>query len=523
MRTRFALFNIVVVVLALVAIFPKLTLGDDKPLVIAFAGDAFTLDPHARNEKVSWNIQWHMYSQLVRFSPDLKILPDLAVSWKTLDDFTWEFKLRQGVKFHNGEPFNAEAAKFSVERARNWEKSQLRGQTPDYKELIAVDEYTLRMVTKRPEPEVLLQLTYISMVPPKYFSQNDPSFLATHPVGTGPYKFVEWVKDDHIELVRNDSWYGGKTDFEKVIFRPIPANPTRVAALVSREIDVCVDVSIPDIPRVEKNATTYISRSPSTRYIYLTFNVQSDKGGPAPEMTPGIPEGKPNPFKDVRVRKAIAHAIDVDEIIKYVMSGSAYPAAQPLTSYSPDFNPGIKRPAYDPELAKRLLKEAGYPNGFEANFDAPNDRYVNDQQIAEAIAGQLTKIGIKLKVVAQTKTVFFNKLEKSEFAMALLGMASPGWNTNMNLIYKERKGAYGNQNYGRFKDAALEKRIDEAVATVDPKKRIPLVRAIMADAVSTYYVIPLHYQESVVGFSKGVIGKPRLDETLYAFELKRAK
>jgi peptide/nickel transport system substrate-binding protein len=523
MRTRSALFDTVLVALALIAIFPQSTLGADKPLVIAYAGDAFTLDPHGRTEKVTWNIQWHMYGQLVRFSPDLKILPDLAVSWKILDDVTWEFKLRQGVKFQNGEPFNAAAAKYSIERARNWEKSELRGQTPDFKELIAVDDYTLRMVTKRPEPEVLLQLTYISMVPPKYFSEQDPAFLATHPVGTGPYKFVKWVKDDHIEMVRTDSWYGGKPDFEKVIFRPIPANPTRVAALVSREIDVCMDVSIPDIPRVEKNAATYVSRSPSTRYIYVTFNVHGDKGGPAPEMTPGIPEGKPNPFKDIRVRKAIAHAIDVDEIIKYVMSGSAYPASQPLTTYSPDFNPAIKRPGYDPELAKKLLKEAGYPDGFEANFDAPNDRYVNDQQIAEAIAGQLAKIGVKLKVLAQNKIVFFNKLGKGEFAMALLGMASPGWNTVMNQIFRERKGAYGMQNYGRFKDPALEKRMEEAIVTVDPKKRAPLVHAIMADVVSTYYVIPLHYQENVVGFSKSVIGKTRLDETLYAFELKKAK
>lgn len=215
-------------------------LAAEKPMVIGFEGDAATLDPHARNEATTTTIQRHTYEQLISLDASLKIQPDLAESWKLIDDNTWEFKLRKGVRFHNGEPFNASAAKYSLERCKTHPKSQYKYMVPDYKGIIAVDDYTLRFVTKEPTPELLIMLESVSMVPPKYFTDTEYGKLATTMVGTGPYKFVEWVKDDRITLVRHEGWHRSpKPDWEKVILRPIPENATRVAALITGEIDAC--------------------------------------------------------------------------------------------------------------------------------------------------------------------------------------------------------------------------------------------------------------------------------------------
>jgi peptide/nickel transport system substrate-binding protein len=503
---------------------PPIGLAAEKPLIIGFEGDAATLDPHARNETTTTTIQRHVYEQLISLDANLKIQPDLAVSWKLIDDNTWEFKLKKGVKFHNGEPFNAAAAKYSLERCKTHPKSQYKYMVPDFKEIVAADETTLRFVTKDPTPELLIMLESVSMVPPKYFAETEYGKLASTMVGTGPYKFVEWVKDDRITLVRHEGWHRSpRPDWEKVILRPIPENATRVAALITGEIDACWGVSIPDIPRVEKNKNTYLARCQSQRAMYVMGDVYTEKGGPAPNSNPGIPAGKPNPFKDFRVRKAIAHAINVDDIIKFVMEGSAYAATQLNGPYATGHNPNIKQPQYDPALAKKLLAEAGYPNGFEANFDTPNDRYINDQQVAEAIAAQLAKVGIRLKVISTPKAVFFPKVDRFESPFFLAGWGTLSWQGTMNAFFRQAKGSYGRTNRGRYHNPELEKKMDIANSIMDDAKRDKLRDAISAEIYSTYYVIPLYFQENVFGFSRKIKdAKARVDERLFAFELKRA-
>lgn len=501
-------------------------LAAEKPLVIGFEGDAATLDPHGRNETTTTTIQRHVYENLVGFDANLRIVPELAESWKLIDENTWEFKLRKGVKFHNGEPMNAAAVLYSLERCKTHPKSQYKHMVPDYKEIKIVDDHTIRFITKAPTPEALIMLENISIVPPKYFQewdQKDYTHLTRNMVGTGPYKFVEWVKDDRITLVANKDWWGKKVDFEKVILRSIPEAATRVAALLSGEIDACWGVSIPDIPRVERNKNTYVARCPSQRAIYVMFDLFAEKGGPAPGANPGIPAGKPNPFRDIRVRKAIAHAINVEEIIKFVMEGSAYPASQIISSYAFDYSKNIQRPSYDPALAKRLLAEAGYPNGFEANFDTPNDRYINDQQVAEAIAAQLAKIGVKLKVIATPKAVFFPKVDRYESPFFLAGWGTLSWQGTMNSFFREKKGTYGRNNRGRFSDPELEKKMDLSNSIMVDSQRQKIRDEIAEQIYGTYYVIPLYFQENVFGFTRRIKeGKARVDERLFAHELKKA-
>jgi peptide/nickel transport system substrate-binding protein len=505
---------------------PVVAWSQEKPLVIGFEGDAVTLDPHGRNETTTTTIQRHVYENLVGFDADLKIIPELAESWRLIDDHTWEFKLRKGIKFHNGEPLNAEAVKFSLERCKTHPKSQYKYAVPDYREIKILDDHTVRFVTKEPTPEALIMLESISIVPPKFFQEwdkKDHAHLTRNMVGTGPYKFVEWVKDDHITLTANKDWWGKKIDFEKVILRPIPEGATRVAALITGEIDACWGVPIPDIPRVEKNKGTYVSRVPSQRAIYVMCDVSAEKGGPPPKDNPGLPAGKPNPFRDFRVRKAIAHAINVDDIIKYVMEGSAYPATQIIGPYAFDYSKNLKRPKYDPELAKKLLAEAGYANGFEANFDTPNDRYVNDQQVAEAVAAQLAKIGIRLKVIATPKAVFFPKVDRFESPFFLAGWGTFSWQGTMNSFFRELKGTYGRNNRGRYANPELEKKMDISNAIMDEAKRQKLRDEIVEVIYGSYYVIPLYCQENVFGFTRRIKdGKARVDERLFAHELKKA-
>ena len=521
-------FSFVLVFLFLGWSIPPIGLAAEKPLIIGFEGDAATLDPHARSETTTTTIQRHVYENLIGFDENLKIVPELAESWKLIDDNTWEFKLRKGVKFHNGEPMNAAAVKFSLERCKTHPKSQYKHMIPDYKEIQIVDDNTIRLITKSPTPEALIMLENVSIVPPKMFQEwdkKDYSYLTRNMVGTGPYKFGEWVKDDRVTLVANKEWWGPKVDFEKVTLRPIPENATRVAALVTGEIDACWGVSIPDIPRVEKNKNTYVSRVPSQRTIYVMFDIHADKGGPAPNAQPGIAAGKPNPFKDFRVRKAFAHAINADDIIKYVMEGSAYPASQLASPYAVGHNKNIQRPKYDPELAKKLLSEAGYPKGLECNFDTPNDRYVNDQQVAEAIAAQLAKVGIRLKVIATPKAVFFPKVDRFESPFFLAGWGTISWQGTFNAFFREKKGGqFGHVNRGRFSDPELEKKMDIANSIMDDAKRDKLRNEIAEKIYATYYLIPLYYQENVFGFTKRIKdGKSRVDERLFAHELKRAQ
>ena len=511
-------------VMALGLLLPQMGFSADKPLVVAFRGDAARLDPHSRNETTTVTIQRHFYEPLVVFDMDLKPVPGLAESWKNIDTLTWEFKLRKGVTFTNGEPFNAAAAKFSLERCKTHKQSQYKYMVPDYDTITVVDDYTLLYKTKAPTPEMLVMLESVAMVPPKYFSEwdaKDWTHLNLNPIGTGPYKFVEWVKDDHLTMTANKDWWAGPVAFADVIIRPIPEDATRVAALISNEIDVCWGVPIQDIPRIEDNKSTSLSRAPSQRAIYIMFDVHSDKGGKAPEMQPGLPDGEPNPFKLFKVRKAVAHAINVDEIMKYVMEGSAYRASELNSKYVDGYNADLKPVKFDLELSKKLLAEAGFEKGFEFNFDCPNDRYINDQAVTEAIAHQLTKIGLKPKVVAQPKAVFFPKMNRYESPMFLAGWGTLSWQGTFNGFFKQKQAAVGRNNRGRYYDPEMEKRIDEANAEMDTAKRQALRGAVAKDIYETHFVIPLYYQENVIGFSDRVLGAARVDEKILAYELKK--
>lgn len=489
-----------------------------EELVIAFRGDAATLDPHMRNETTTITFQAHIFNYLMSYNADGQIVPELAESWKTVKDDVWEFKLRQGVKFHNGEPFNATQAAYSINRAKTHPKSQQVGQIVAVKEAKAVDETTLQVVTNGPAPMLLLGLSAIAMVPEGYIKQVGDDVFSQKPVGTGPYKFVEWKQNEYLKLEAWEGYWGPKPAFKKVKLRPIPDAATRVAALISGEIHVAESVNIDDIDRVKKDPKLAVLRTPSQRVIYLTMDYYRATGSPGSFL----PEQK-NPFLDKRVRRAVYHAINVDEIIQGVMGGAASPASQMIHPSSFGYNPDVKRLPYDPNKAKELLKEAGYANGFKVRLDAPNDRYINDKQIAEAIAGQLKKVGIEVVVNAVPKSKFFPDMDKGNFTMFLAGWGTQNISNTLNAIFhsKDAKKRTGGTNRAQYANPRVDALIEKADTTMDEKERLKLYQeAIRIIQDEDVVWVPLHYEEIIFGVDKRVTFKPRFDEYVFAWEMK---
>lgn len=256
------------------------------------------------------------------------------------------------------------------------------------------------------------------------------------------------------------------------------------------------------------------------RVIYLMFDVHNTKGGPAPNFQPGLPKGASNPFKNPKVRQAIAHAVNVEEIIEYVMEGGGYPATELIPAFVEGYNPKIKRAEFNPKLARKLLADAGYPNGFTANFDAPNDRYINDKLVAEAIAGQLLEVNINLNTITQPKAVFFPKVKAYKSPMFMAGWADESWAATMNRFFRVKTNKFGRNNRGRLNRPDLEKKIDTAEATLNAKKKIQLRQEVGAEFYGLNYILPLYYQENVMGVAKHVDAVVRQDEHIHAWNFR---
>ncbi|HEY8368962.1 MAG TPA: ABC transporter substrate-binding protein [Thermodesulfobacteriota bacterium] len=486
-------------------------------ITIANQGDAATLDGHMRNETTTQMIQLHVYDRLVVFDADVKLRPALATSWTRKDPTTWVFTLRSGVRFHNGEPFDASVAVWNLKRAKTHPNSQFKAYANLVAEARAIDPTTLEIKTPGPAPDLLTNLVQIMMLPPKYVEEKGDAHVARNPVGTGPYKFVEWVKDDRIVLEANPDYWGGKPAIDRVIFRPIPEDATRAAALVTGEVDVVWGVAVQDVPRIEAQPDLQILRSPTQRVIYLSFDMHRKTD------SPGVGPG-PNPFADVRVRRAIYHALDIDGIIKAVMGGSGAKATQFVTPPIFGYNPDVKPLPHDPARAKALLAEAGYPNGFAARLDCPNDRYVNDAALCEAVAGQLGKVGLRITPNAVPKAVFFPQIDRFETSFYLAGWGTLDTGATLQAVVQtnDPKKGTGRINRGRYSNAEVDALIERGRRTLDDKEREALYRSAIELAMREVAWVPLHQQEMILGAKKRFSFKPRFDEYIFAHEIRVA-
>ena len=501
-----------------------------KDLTVGLKSEPSSIDPHYHNLGPNNAFATHIYGTLVGSDENQQHYPDLATSWKPINDTTWEFKLRKGVKFHDGSDFTADDVMFTAKRAQNVPKSPsgfgtyLKG-----KEFIKIDSHTIHIKTQKPYPLMPNDIMTVKIISKKNGEGATTSDYNSGKaaIGTGPYKFVEWVPGDKIVLKANKNFHGagtGMPQFENVLFKPIKSGPARIAALLAKDVDFIDNVPPLNVGKMKKNPTIKLNSGPSNRVIYLHLD-QFREDSPHIKAIGG---GKiKNPLMDVRVRKALSLAINRDAMVAKVMEGIAVKAGQLLPAGFHGVSTKMKPDPYDPDTAKKLLKEAGYGNGFEMTIHGPNDRYINDAKIAEALAQMFSRIGIKSKVETMPKAVYFKRASRGgpnkspEFSFMVLGWGAGSGEASSPLrallhTYDKSIGM-GRANRGRHSDPAVDKLVQEALGTVDSDARGKILAKATEVAVGENYgVIPIHYQMNTWASKSGCSYTPRTDERTIA-------
>lgn len=488
----------------------------------ASQGDALTADPHSQNEGPTNVATLQVYESLVFRDPKMKLIPALATSWSTVKGKpnVWEFKLRKGVKFHDGTPFTADDVVFTMKRVK-MQTSDFKNYVKNVVEVKKIDSHTVHLVTKGPDPLLPNQLTQIGIMSeawakknkvekPQDFKAGEENYAARNANGTGPFMLKLREPGVRTILVRNKAWWGWKQaggNVDEIIYTPIKNAATRVAALLSGQVDFVLDPPFQDLNRIKRSPKLKIVQTPQIRTIFLGL----DTG--IKELRTSNVKGK-NPFADRRVREAMYRAIDIKTIQRVVMRGLAVPAgiitSPGVNGYNGNLN---KRLAYDPKKAKELLKAAGYPNGFSVRLDCPNNRYNNDEKICIAVVGMLGKIGIKVNLDAIPKSKHFPKIQKRVSDFYMLGWGVPTLDSHYVFTYLYRSD--GPWNATGFND----KKVDELTAampvTVDLKKRDAMIAEAWKRAKNAIAYIPLHHQVIVWGMSKNLDLPIRADDSAH--------
>ena len=480
---------------------------------VANQGDALSLDPHSLNESLQLSTTANVYETLVGRNKDLSVAPLLATSWKQASPTVWRFELRKNVQFHDGTPFTADDVLFSFARASG-DGSDMKSNTTDIKEVRKVDSHTIEIETKGPFPilpDVITQLMIMSKkwceenkavtpVDRRKGIENTASFKAN---GTGPYRVRERQPNVRTVFTRNPTYWGKiEGNAQEIIFTPIANPATRVAALISGEVDVMEPVPVQDIARVNASPTARVIAGPELRTIFLGMDQKRD------ELLYSNVKGK-NPFKDKRVRQAFYQAIDIVGIQRTVMRGASRPTGLMV-------GPGIngwteaqdKRLPLDVEGAKKLLADAGYPSGFEVTMNCPNDRYVNDGQICQSVAANLAKIGVKINLAAETKGTYFPKVLRRDTSFYMLGWTPTTYDSHNALTAlmacPDDKTGAGQFNLGAYCNPKLDELTKKIQSETDKTKRDAMIKEAFDIHTADIGHLPLHQQTLAWGVSKKV-------------------
>ncbi len=476
----------------------------------ASQGDALTADPHAANESPTHSASRKIYDVLYYNDKDMKMTPWLATSFKLTNPTTWEFSLRKGVKFHDGSPFTAADVKFSFERAMS-PTSDLKGDISSVKEVNIVDDHTVQIVTKEPNPILRNTITNLFIMSKSWSEKHkvtvpqdrnafEETYAVRHAMGTGPFKLELREPDVKTILVKNNDWWGLKDyphEVDKIIYTPIANQATRVAALLSGELDFILDPPLQDLNRIKSTAGFHLEQTAQVRTIFLGMN-QGFK-----ELLTSNIKGK-NPLADQRVRQAMYQAINIEAIKKKVMRGYSVPAGlitpPAVHGYTEALN--TRRP-YDVSAAKKLMADAGYGDGFSIQLDCPNNRYINDEGICQAVVGMLGKIGIKVTLSAIPKTLHFPKIKKRETDFYMLGWGVSTLDSHYVFNYLVKGGDQGWNGTG-FDDAETNATIDAIEKEVDFPKRDAMIAKVWQKARDEVNYLPLHHQVIVWAMSDKV-------------------
>jgi peptide/nickel transport system substrate-binding protein len=449
------------------------------------------LDPTMNLSSIRAMVGVSMFDSLVGRDADSRIVPQLAESWRILDDTTWQLKLRRGVVFHDGEPFNAETVRFTFQRVLDPEqKSPNRANMAEVARVDVIDDYTVNVVTRRPYSPLINRLLDFPMVPPKYVAEKGNQGMALKPVGTGPYRFVELVKDDRLVVEAFDRHWRGAPRIRRVVYKPIPEPFTRAAALRNNEVDLVTTIP-PSLAReLERVGGVRVQRVPSSWIIYLGLNALK------------------KPLSDLRVRQALNYATDVDAIVKNVLEGNGRRLEGPLTPQMFGYDPGVKGYAHDPVRARKLLTEAGYPDGLDITLESPAGRYQGDKEIAEALGGQWQKAGFKPRVQVTEWGAYFKRYLGKQFQDAyLLGLGGPMQDGDelYNLVSSKGRGLY-------YKNERVDTLFDLGRATMDTTRRREVYRDLARAMVEDATWVFLLQQVDIYATRDRLTWTPRTDQ-----------
>ncbi|MDP3253181.1 MAG: ABC transporter substrate-binding protein [Hydrogenophaga sp.] len=475
-------------------------------------GDALSMDPHSLNESLQLSVTGNIYEPLVGRDANLKLAPALATSWKQTSPTVWRFELRKGVKFHDGAPFTAADVLFSFERA-GADGSDMKSYTNDIKEVRKVGDFVVEIETKAPFPILPDVISLLFIMNKKWAEDNQ----ATRPVdrrkgienaasfranGTGPYRLRERQPNIKTAFVRNGNYWGKiEGNVINVEYTPIGNDSTRVAALLSGQVDVIEPVPLQDVARINASGKTKVMQGPELRTIFLGMDQKRD------ELLYSNIKGK-NPFKDKRVRQAFYQAIDINGIQRTVMRGASKPTALMVGPGINGFDDAMNtRLPFDPEAAKKLLADAGYPNGFEVALNCPNDRYVNDGAICQAVAASLARVGVKINLQAETKGTYFPKILRRDTSFYMLGWTPGTYDSHnaLNALMRcvDDKGS-GQFNLGSYCNPKVDELTLKIQSETDKPKRDALIKEAFKLHSDDIGHLPLHQQALAWGVASNV-------------------
>jgi peptide/nickel transport system substrate-binding protein len=486
----------------------------------AAQNDILTMDPHSQNHATTNAILQHAYEGLVRFNKDYVPEPALASKWTQVSPTLVRFELRRGVKFHDGSPFTADDVVFSFGRIK-----QPQGTMAIYvagvAEVKKVDEHTVDFVLAGPNPLLLRNIVNFFVMSKPWAEKNrttntqdykakEENFASRNVNGTGPYRITGWTPEQRITMTASADWWDKPTgNVKEVIYTPIKSDPTRVAALLSGDVDMLTDLPTQDVARLRGDSKLKIVDGAEVRTIFLALDLSS------PEIKSTNVSGK-NPFADKRVRQALSLAIDRSAIQRSTMRGLSVPAAMMVAPGVNGHDPALDQPApANPDAARKLLADAGYPNGFEMRLNCPNNRYVNDEEVCQNIVAMWARIGVKASLAAENFAPYIQKMQNFEHAAYLLGWGVANFDaqyTLQSILRTRTTGADGNFNYSRISDATVDRLVDAMKTEVDQSKRNAMIREALVRARDELLTIPIHHQVRPWAMKTGVTTIHRSDD-----------